>query len=645
MFALLRGAACAAVLLCAGQTTALADAAPPALTKPDVDAWLDGFMPFALQQGDIAGAVVLVVKDGTVLTRRGYGYSDVAKREPMDPERTLLRVGSVSKLFTWTALMQLVERGEVTLDADVNSYLDFHIPEREGKPITVRDLMTHTPGFEEQAKDALTYDPVNARPFEELLKDWIPERIFAPGTTPAYSNYGTALAGYIVQRVSGVPFNEYLQTHVLDPLGMTDSTFQQPLPEVLRSRMAKGYRTASTPEQPFEIIALAPAGALSTPASDLAKFMVAHLQQGRLGDVAILQPQTAAQMHSTPLTVLPRLDRMLLGFWEANYKGRRVIAHGGDTQWFHSDLRLYIDDGVGLFVGFNSMGKGIAAIDTRIELFEKFADRYLPVPGWRAGPGIDGHTAREHAQLIAGSYSSSRRSESSFMSLLTLAGGIEVVDFGDGTIGVSMIRNGSGEPRRWREVDTFVWQLDGSERLLSAEVRDGAVTRFSFDEVSPFMTFERPPAWKGSWLRPTFLAALILMLATAIAWPASALARRHFGVPNTRAAEDAKAHRWLRIASIATVLMWFAWAATIGNMISDLANLSAKLDGWLWTLHALSIIVVFGGIVASARHAVRTLRGQQRWFAKAWAVSMCLAMAVSLWVAVAYNVITSGVNY
>ncbi|HEY5757314.1 MAG TPA: serine hydrolase domain-containing protein, partial [Steroidobacter sp.] len=557
----------------------------------------------------------------------------------------LMRVGSISKLFTWTALMQLVERGQVALDADVNTYLDFQIPPFDGQPITVRNLMTHTSGFEEQLKNAVTYDPATSPKFETLLKQWIPKRIYAPGTTPAYSNYATALAGYIVQRVSGATLEDYLESNVFGPLGMTSSTFRQPLPTELQPRMAKGYAAASGPARPFEIVGLAPAGALSASATDIATFMLAHLNQGRLGEAEILQPQTAEMMHDTPLTIMPRVDRMLLGFWEANYKGRRVIAHGGDTQWFHSDLRLYIDDGVGMFVACNSMGKGMAAIDMRIEMFEEFASRYLPVPGWSAGAGVDEQSAREHARLIAGRYVNSRRSESSFMSLLALVSSVDVVDNGDGTIGVSMVRDGSGTPRRWREVEPLVWQLDGSSRLLSAEVRDGAVARFSFDEVSPFMVFERPSLEKGGWLLPAFLAALVAMLATAVAWPVSALMRRRYGIPDARSTQDVKTHRWLRIAAITTVAMWLAWVATIGTMMSDLSNLSAKFDGWLWSLHAISIVTVLGGVMVALWHASRVIRSSRRWYSKAWAAAMVLAMSVSLWMAVAYNVITSGVNY
>jgi CubicO group peptidase (beta-lactamase class C family) len=646
VFALLKRAACAAALMCAWQVAALADATIPSLTKADVDAWLDGFMPSALNQGDIAGAVVVVVKNGGVLTQRGYGYSDLAARTPMDPQRTLMRVGSVSKLFTWTALMQLVERGKVALDEDVNTYLDFQIPAPEGKPITVRNLMTHTPGFEEQLKNAVAYDPAAARAFDALLKAWTPRRIFAPGTMPAYSNYATALGGYIVQRVSGMAFDDYMDAHVLGPLAMTSSTFRQPLPGGLQARMAKGYATASSPERPFEIVGLVPAGAMSAPASDIAKFMIAHLQQGRLGDAVILQPQTAQQMHTTALTILPRVDRMLLGFWEANYKGRRVIGHGGDTQWFHGDLRLFIDEGVGMYVAFNSMGKGLAAIEQRIALFEQFADRYLPVPGWTAGPGVEEGTALSHAKIIAGRYTSSRRAESSFMSLLNLLGSLEVIDYRDGTIGVSMVLGASGAPLRWREVDAFVWQLEGGSRLLSAELRNERIVRIAFEEISPFMMFERPPAWKGSWLLPVFLAALASLLITSVAWPIGALTRRYYGVQHyTQSQQGARTHRWLLAAAVATVLVWVAWATTIGTLMSDLANLSPRADGWLWILQGLSAITVVGGVVVGSRHVVSVVRSQRRWYAKAWATLLAIALMMSLWVAVAYNVIAFRVNY
>ncbi len=146
------------------------------LTKADLEPWLDGFLPYALQRSDVAGAVVVVVKDGAILLEKGYGYADVAERKPVDPERTLFRAGSVSKLFTWTAVMQLVEQGKLALDTDINTYLDFKIPPREGKPITLRNLMTHTPGFDEIQRALFVTDPEDMPSLEQALKRWIPPR-------------------------------------------------------------------------------------------------------------------------------------------------------------------------------------------------------------------------------------------------------------------------------------------------------------------------------------------------------------------------------------------------------------------------------------------------------------------------------------
>src|SRR6516164_7183826 len=295
---------------------ATAPAAQP-LTAADADSWLDGYLPYALKTNDIAGAVVVIVKDGEVLTERGYGYADVAAKEPVDPKLTLFRPGSVSKLFTWTAVMQLVEQGKIDLDADVNQYLDFRIPPREGKPVTMRNLMQHTAGFEEQAKGVISDNP-QAPGFEVLLKAWVPQRVFAPGTTPAYSNYGASLAGYIVQRVSGEPFDTYVEKHIFEPLDMKYSSFRQPLPPELAPLMSRGYRTASGEAQPFEIVGPAPAGALSSPGEDMAHFMIAQLLGGEYHGKRILAAATAEMMHNTPLTLLPPLNRMELGFFETN---------------------------------------------------------------------------------------------------------------------------------------------------------------------------------------------------------------------------------------------------------------------------------------------------------------------------------------
>jgi CubicO group peptidase (beta-lactamase class C family) len=211
------------------------------LTKVDVDTWLDGFLPYALSTADIPGAVVTVVKDGQLLTARGFGYADREKRTPVDPDRTLFRPGSVSKLITWTAVMQQVEQGKLDLDKDINTYLDFKIPDYDGKPITLRQVMTHTAGFEEAIKGLIFSDPAHLLPLGDYLKRWTPQRVFAPGTTPAYSNWATSLAGYAVERVSGETFDDYCDKHIFAPLGMTNSPCGNLARGVSRP-MASGYK-------------------------------------------------------------------------------------------------------------------------------------------------------------------------------------------------------------------------------------------------------------------------------------------------------------------------------------------------------------------------------------------------------------------
>ena len=328
-----------------GPTTAVLPTSPPppAPTTPhtldaaDANAWLDGFVPYALKSGDIAGAVVVVVKDGQVLTERGYGYSDVAAQKPVDPKTTMFRPGSVSKLYTWTAVMQLEEQSKLNLDADINTYLDFKIPPREGKAITLRNLMTHTGGFEETLKHLITSDPKKLYKLGDILKLWVPTRLYAPGEVPAYSNYGAAVAGYIVERVSGEPFASYIDHHIFQPLGMEHATFEQPLPARFQGDIAKGYPQGSQPPKPYEMINAAPAGSSAISGDDMAKFMIAHLQDGRYGSVQILKPETAKLMHTVQDQPTPPFLGMALGFYRDDKNGHEVIAHGGDTVLFHSD--------------------------------------------------------------------------------------------------------------------------------------------------------------------------------------------------------------------------------------------------------------------------------------------------------------------
>ncbi len=565
-------------------------------------------------------------------------YADYGASKPVDPNSTLFRWGSVSKLFTWTAVMQLVEQGKIDLDADVNQYLDFKIPPRQGKPVTMRNIMTHTAGFEERLKGLIGVEADGVMPLEQFMKLYVPARIFAPGETPAYSNTAAALAGYIIARVSGMPFDDYIDKHLFEPLEMQSSTFRQPLPERLKANLSMAYETASLPPKPFEIVGPAPAGSLTATGDDMSHFMIAHLKNGRYGSSQILKADTSQQMHDTALTILPQVNRMVLGFFEDNYNGHRVIAHGGDTQWFHSDLHLFIDDGVGLLISLNSVGKGGAAQEVRAELFHQFADRYLPGP--TADGKVDEKAAAEHARMMAGRYSVSRRAETSFVSLLYLAQQAVVADNGDGTISVSNATSPSGVPLRWREIAPFVWREQHGKDLLAARAENGRVVRFSYGSESPIVVYDRTPWSKsGGWWVPAMIASVVVLLLTTLAWPISALTRRHYGIAYASRGRDARAHRWVRIAAGACLLVFAGWVVLVLAMLSVL-DLIPKVNGWIALLRILSPFVFLGGATLGLWNLWVVAKGSRGRWAKLWAVLLAAALLTLLWAAVSFHLIS-----
>ncbi len=626
----------AACLLGSSMLPVAAEAASeaPSLTQVDADAWLDGFMPFALARDNIAGAVVVIVKDGQVLTQRGFGFADIAKQTPVNPASTLFRAGSISKLFTWTAVMQLVEQRKLDLDADINRYLDFSIPPYQGQPITLRNLMTHTPGFEEYARGGIRFE--GAVPsLGDALKQWTPERVFAPGSTPAYSNYGAALAGYIVERVSGESFDAYIEQHIFQPLGMDHSSFRQPLPASLLPSMAQGYPVASGPPKPYELILVPPAGSLSMSGADAAKFMISHLNHG----AGLLTAETADRMHDPAYVSVAGTNRMALGFYEQRLNGRLVIAHGGDLNYFHSYLWLIPSENVGVFFSINSQGQG-STFGLRLSLFQQFGDRYFPAV---KSPLVELPTAKEHAKLLSGEYIESRGSFSNFLRAASLIGQTKISLDSDGRPLVPDLFG--GEPRRWIEVAPFQWQdAHGTERL-AASVLNGQVQRWTIDSVSPFMVWIRP-AWylNAAWLLPAFIVSLLVVGIVAISWPVGAINRRRYGVRLTDSVVSVRLYRAVRLLSWWVLAVIGGWAVLFVLLTSNAAaDAVTLLDWFIGTLELLGVLG-FGLLLAVSLRSVWVSRTLGKWrFVGNFL--LVLAAATLLWVAVAYHLINTGARY
>ncbi|HEU4516383.1 MAG TPA: hypothetical protein VFR77_03685, partial [Steroidobacteraceae bacterium] len=377
---------------------------------------------------------------------------------------------------------------------------------------------------------------------------------------------------------------------------------------------------------------------------DMGRFMIAHLQKGAYGDARILSEATATEMHGTPLTLLPNVNRMLLGFYETDTNGHRIISHGGDTQYFHSDLHLFVDDGVGYFISFNSGGKDGAVGPLREAFYRNFADRYFPGPAVQGE--VDEATAKEHAAQIAGSYISSRRPEGNFISVLNMLQPLKVVVNEDGTIAMPLLTELNGEPTKFREIAPYLWREANGKARLSAEVKDGKVTRFAAEWISPFMYMERSSGAKGvGWLMPATVVSLAALALTVIFWPVSALVRRHYRKPLPFTGREAKAYRWSRIGALLSLAAIGGWVGTILAMLSNLKLLSARFDWWVVILHLAGTVAVFGGLALALWHLKVVWQAPKRRLGKLWAVVLVLATAVCAWVAIAYHLVGISTDY
>lgn len=578
--------------------------APPPLTSADVAAFIDGFMPYALARGDIAGAAVVVVKDGQVLVSRSYGEADRKTHRPIDVERTMFRQGSVSKLFTWTAVLQLVDAGKLDLDRDINAYLDFPVPPRFGRPITLRDLMTHTSGFAETYRELMTPNRAATPTLEAYVKRHLPARIYAPGTTIAYSNYGATLAGYIVQRVSGERFEDYVARHIFAPLGMRHATFEQPP----RGDMATGYLRASDPPYPFEFAGDVPAGGLSASPADMARFMIAQL--GGEGSTALLSRATMARMHATSFRQIPSLHGMALGFYEEDRNGRRVIGHAGDLISFHTDLHLLPREGVGIYVAMNSWGRDDASSSLRRALFERLMDRYYPGPA--LAPVTAPAGSRERAEALAGSYASTRRSSGDLGTLFDLFGQATLEADDDGTIRFSAFHDDAGQAKRWREVRPSIWRdVNGSATLAVAN--EGKSPRLYVDDQPPVFTYVRVSPWQSAaWRLPLLGLFVAIMALSALAWPLGA-AMRWWN--RARAARvRPKRERWAaRTAAIANTVFAGGWLGILTTAGTRPSVLGPGLDPWLRLLQACGLAAAIATIAFAVLAGRRTYRDGANW--------------------------------
>ncbi|WP_162907252.1 serine hydrolase domain-containing protein [Allorhizocola rhizosphaerae] len=522
---------------------------------PGLAEFLDDAVPRLLRQDRIPGAVVSVVSAGSTAFAKGYGMANVEDAVAFDASRSLVRIASITKLFTWTAVMQQVEAGRLDLDTDVNKYLKgFQIPAIYPQPVTLQHLMDHTAGFEDYSINVAARSAAAIPPLGRYLAEHMPARIRPPGEISAYSNYGAALAGHIVAEVSGEPYDAYVQRHLLDPLGMSRSTAAQPVPSTLVADLARSYNTDSDPPQPipFTFDNLPPDGSISATAVDMARFMNAHLHPG-----SVLSPATAARMHQRSFAADPRLDGYAHGFKERTINGHRVLTHDGGWEGFRSMLMLAPGCDLGIFLSLNGTGVGAGAA----QFIDAFFDHFSPAADAPARTAEAAAAPLPVAAPRAGFYQPTRHNESTVEKVASVLGPSRLTVDGDGTVrfkGKQWTTQGDGLYRATDGSDRLVF-LAGSRGRLYAATDGPAYEMMTRSEELPFNLL----------ILLAYAIPALAALAMPVAWAVRRIRRRPSGLTATwRAARILAASA----AGIGAIFLLNLLATLVGNTDEFLYN-------------------------------------------------------------------------
>ncbi|MBN1579614.1 MAG: serine hydrolase [Anaerolineae bacterium] len=497
--------------------------APSGSIAPDeLESFLDAFFAAQLARTHTPGAMVVFVQDGEILLSKGYGLARVEGGRPMGATDTVVHIGSISKLFVATAVMQLVEQGQLDLHADVNRYLTaFKVDETYSQPVTLAQLLTHTAGLNERW-DTST-DPSAIPPLETYLAGSI-HRILPPEKVWYYSGVGYALAAYIVETVSGLLFDRYVAEQILAPLGMTRSRYLRT--STLPAGMAVGYlyqEDAYLP-QSVEYYADYPSGDLVSTAEDMAQFMIAHLEGGCDGERCILRPETVAEMHSQQYSAHPQIDGHCYGFVEGSVNGQRLIGHSGAHRGFGADLTLLPEQRLGYFLAFNQECAGSLACSMIPALRQQFLDHFFPA----APEALPSPAPSTPLEQVTGKYRSAlleydQRIRDSAYRLTILDQDVTVTAGGDGIL---------VDGTKYVETAPLLFQDEmGEKRIAFVRDKQGKVT-----------SMFRPPAYvklawyeSGAFTRAMFTGWGALWAVVALVWPLALLVRRwRGGLPATR---------------------------------------------------------------------------------------------------------------
>lgn len=348
----------------------------------------------------VAGAAVAVVHEGRVVYQEGFGRREVFRELPVEADRTIWRIGSITKVLTGVAVMQLVDRGLIDLDADVNTYLrDFKVAATFGQPVRVRHLLTHTAGFDQIGLGRHVTRAEDVRPLGDFLRENL-IRIRPPDEVTTYDTYAITLAGHLVEQVSGLTYEEYLRRHVFEPLGMHRSGIT--IPPALTADVAVGYGFAGEWEPArWEFMNTDPASTVNATVSDMARFAIMLLEGGRYNGKQVLSPQSVRGMLSRQFTNHPDQPGYGFTFFEDRSLGVPGFSHGGSMTGYASFLFLVPEHRLGIFVATNQESSAITQ-----PLSAALIDAFFPGHG-PATPMRPRLTGRVDVSKFVGRYANS----------------------------------------------------------------------------------------------------------------------------------------------------------------------------------------------------------------------------------------------
>ncbi|MEL6255057.1 MAG: serine hydrolase domain-containing protein, partial [Bacteroidota bacterium] len=495
------------------------------IDSADLDAFMDGQIQTLMQELHINGVTVSVVKGQELFWSKGYGWADEKAGIKVDPAQSLFRMGSISKMFVWTAVMQLYEEGKLNLDTDIRSYIeDFEIDDSYEEIITMKHLMSHSAGFEDYYIQLFSADSLPPNSLGEELKEHNPIRIRPPGVHSSYSNHGTGMAAYIVEKISGLKWEDYVQEKIFDPLGMTKSTFAYNLPPNLKEDHSQGYTYSEGKysSHSFKGIPLAPVGIASTTAEEMVPFMVAHMNHGKYREVAMLDSSTSDLMQTTLHTHAEGIRGMCYGFFDHSKNGYKIVGHGGATEYFFSYMLLMPDEDVGIFISTNTAG----GVDLIRKATDAFFDRFFP----NTTEINEIELTEEDLKAYGGTYLSNRRPHNRFTKIIGILNTPVEVSVKNGKLWT-----GGSNPKSWIPIGPALFQDSKSTGRLAFEKDKTGEYAYMYMDSSPHVALERVATIESRSLNIfVLLMSLGLGLFALLLWLINFLLKKSYGLSSDR---------------------------------------------------------------------------------------------------------------